>query len=79
MCCSRACCLFLCKTKPVRNIKHYFVSKQFHECIIFFIVVVVNQLFIVWCCIYFHVMRASTRWVQTSLVQLIVSYFKAFE
>jgi len=29
--------------KPARNIGHYFVSKQFHGCIIFFIMDLVNQ------------------------------------
>jgi len=29
--------------KPARNIEHYFVSKQFHDCIIFFIMDLVNQ------------------------------------
>jgi len=43
MCCLRACSLFLCNTKPARNIGHYFVSKQFHDCIFFFIMDLVNQ------------------------------------
>ena len=29
--------------KPARNIEHYFVSKQFHDRIIFFIMDLVNQ------------------------------------
>ena len=35
--------VFLCNTKPARNIGHYFVSKQFHDCVIFFIIGLLNQ------------------------------------
>jgi hypothetical protein len=35
--------VFLCNTKPARNIGHYFVSKQLHDFIVFFIMDLVNQ------------------------------------
>jgi len=35
--------VFLCNTKPARNTGHYFVSKHFHDCIIFFVMDLVNQ------------------------------------
>jgi len=36
-------CYIFCNTKPARNIEHYFVSKQFHDFIIFLIMDLANQ------------------------------------
>ena len=59
-----------CNTKPARSIGNYFVSKSFHDCIIFYTIVSKSDCLLVLCYNYLHVLRASMRRVHHTVQAL---------